>query len=89
MPDQDCNDALHELSTFLDGELTDGRRAAIRHHLDDCHPCLEAFDFEAELRQVIAHHCRETVPEALKARIADLLQAGGGTAPGEPETFYS
>ena len=27
---------------------------SIRHHLDDCQPCFEAYDFEAELRVVIA-----------------------------------
>lgn len=73
MQDEDCNDAIRELYTFLDGELTPGRRETIRGHLDDCHPCLEAFDFEAELRLVVSHHCRETVPDALKARIAQLL----------------
>lgn len=73
MQGEDCNEAIKGLYTFLDGELTDSRREAIRSHLDDCHPCLEAFDFEAELRVVISHHCREAVPEALKERIAALL----------------
>ena len=70
---EDCNDAIRELYTFLDGELTADRRSDIRRHLEDCEPCLEAFDFEAELRIVISHHCRATVPEELKARIADLI----------------
>lgn len=74
MRQEDCRDAIEELYTFLDGELTDERRVAIRGHLDDCHSCLEAFDFEAELRSVVAHHCRETVPEALKVRIAGLIE---------------
>lgn len=71
----DCNEALHELYVFIDGELTDDRRERIRHHLDDCNPCLEAFDFEAELRTVIAQRCREEVPEALRERIADALRS--------------
>ena len=41
--------------------------------LDDCPPCYEAYDFEAELRGVIAHRCREQVPEALRQRIADAI----------------
>lgn len=73
MHDEGCSDAIQELYTFLDGELTEDRRSSIRGHLDDCHECLEAFDFEAELRMVVSHHCRETVPEALKARIAAIL----------------
>ncbi|HEY2813886.1 MAG TPA: mycothiol system anti-sigma-R factor [Acidimicrobiales bacterium] len=73
MAEGNCNDALHELYHFLDGELTDDRRTRIQHHLDDCPPCYEAFDFEVELRTVIAKRCQETVPEDLKQRIADAI----------------
>ena len=75
-----CSDALAELYTFLDGELTDDRRSAIREHLDDCTPCFEAFDFEAELRIVIQQRCREEVPDDLRQRILAVLdeQPGAG-----------
>jgi len=69
----DCNDALRVLYEFLDGELTSERRHDIEAHLDDCSPCLEAFDFNAEVRQVIAQKCRDEVPEDLKRRIAEAL----------------
>ena len=68
-----CEDALTELYTFLDGELTTDKREHIRQHLDDCNPCLEHYDFEAELRIVISTKCRESVPESLKAKIAASL----------------
>jgi len=74
MAEGNCDDALHELYHFLDGQLDDNRRQAIQHHLDDCPPCYEAFDFEAELRIVIAKKCHETVPDRLKQRIADAIQ---------------
>ena len=80
MPVEDCQDAIRELYTFLDGELTEARREAISGHLDGCHACLEAFEFEAELRVVISHHCRERVPEALKERIAMLLAGDRATS---------
>lgn len=73
MADGNCDDALHELYHFLDGELTDDRRARIQHHLDDCPPCYEAFDFEAELRTVIARKCTDQVPDTLRSRIADAI----------------
>jgi len=84
MTDGNCDDALHELYGYLDGELTVERRTKIQRHLDDCPPCYEAFDFEAELRIVIARKCTETVPDSLKQRIADALAdetAGGGGKP--------
>jgi mycothiol system anti-sigma-R factor len=71
----DCNDAVERLYHFLDGELDDARRADIQHHLDECLPCLEAFDFEAELRQVIAQKCRDQVPDHLRQRIAEALRS--------------
>lgn len=69
-----CDDAIRELYGFLDGELTDERRRRIRDHLDECSPCLEVFDFEAELRNVVATKCREQVPDSLKQRIAEALR---------------
>jgi mycothiol system anti-sigma-R factor len=69
-----CEEALHELYHFLDGELTDQRRTQISVHLDSCTTCLGAFDFETELRHVVAERCRESVPEELRLRIAALIQ---------------
>lgn len=70
-----CEQALAVLYEFLDGELTDDRREMLTKHLDDCNPCLEVYDFEAELRQVIAQRCRDEVPDALRERIAGELRA--------------
>ena len=50
----DCNDTLRELETFLDDELTPETRDAIHAHLDGCPDCLQAFDFHAELKAMIA-----------------------------------
>jgi len=77
----DCREAIHIIYHYLDGELTDDRRSEIQHHLDDCLPCLEAYDFEAELRIVIQRKCRDEVPETLRLRIAQAIQheARGGS----------
>jgi len=77
-PDRgDCSDALLELYEYLDGELTESRRAVIAQHLTACGECFEAFDFQAELKAVIAHKCRDEVPDALKARVAGLIESEG------------
>lgn len=66
----DCNDTLRELDTFLDAELSEEGHRAIRGHLEDCPDCLGAFDFHAELKQVIAQKCRnEELPPSLMAKI--------------------
>lgn len=71
----DCQDTLRELYEFLDGELTDEDRDNIRNHLDDCSPCLASFDFEAELRMVVRNRCVDEVPDALRRRIAEAIEA--------------
>ena len=74
----DCDETIERLYVYLDGELTDERREEIRRHLDDCSPCLDAYDFEAELRRVIAQKCRDRVPEHLMVRIRAVLAAEEG-----------
>jgi mycothiol system anti-sigma-R factor len=69
----DCTETLHRLYTYLDGELTDERRSEIKRHLDECPPCYEAFDFEADLRVVIAQRCKERVPDSLRERVQRAL----------------
>jgi mycothiol system anti-sigma-R factor len=69
----DCVEAVHELYTYLDGELTEVRREEIRVHLDWCGPCGGAAQFEAELRKVIANRCKDRVPQTLIERVAAAL----------------
>jgi mycothiol system anti-sigma-R factor len=81
----DCQDALHTLYHYLDGELTESRRQAIQHHLDQCEPCLHAFDFEAELKVVIARSCRDQVPDQLRRKIAEAIAHAGDEEPSGPD----
>jgi mycothiol system anti-sigma-R factor len=68
-----CEEAVHVLYHYLDGELTEERRATIQAHLESCPPCFEGFEFEFELRAVIAKKCREQVPDDLRERIAAAI----------------
>ena len=72
--DADCVEALHRLYHFLDGELTDETRLMIELHLDACGPCLDAFDFDMELRRVIASKCRDEIPAGLRERVAQAIE---------------
>jgi mycothiol system anti-sigma-R factor len=69
----DCDQAVHQLYHYLDGELTDERRIQISEHLTFCGPCGGAAQFEGELRMVIANKCRDRVPESLIQRIAAAI----------------
>jgi mycothiol system anti-sigma-R factor len=72
----DCNETMREMETFLDGELTDDAAATLRGHLNGCPDCLQAFDFQAELKAVIAEKCHgDRMPPGLLSRIEQCLQA--------------
>ncbi len=64
-----CEQALASLYMFLDRELIGPDLVEVQSHIDDCMHCVEAFEFEAELRTVIASKCREQVPTELVERI--------------------
>jgi mycothiol system anti-sigma-R factor len=70
----DCNETLREIYEYLDGELTNDEKAKLRHHLEECQPCFEAFDFEAELREVIRKRCTESVPDSLRDKVRQALE---------------
>jgi mycothiol system anti-sigma-R factor len=82
----DCQDSLHELYRYLDGELTEDRRDKIQRHLDGCQPCAEPYDFEAELRSVIRRKCQEQVPEALVAKVKAALVNEAAAPPDQTPT---
>jgi len=66
----DCEATLKELHVFLDDELSTEASASIRGHLEHCPDCFGAFDFHAELKQVISAKCRnEEMPPGLLSRI--------------------
>ncbi len=70
---EDCREAVDFLYHYLDGELAEEHRITIRRHLVDCPPCYSAFDFETELRVVIAHKAKEQVPEHLRQKVFDAI----------------
>lgn len=66
----DCNETLQELQRYLDHELPPQVQQLVDSHLTECVDCLQAFDFHAELKTVIATKCRtEPLPASLAAKI--------------------
>lgn len=70
----DCEAALAEVYTYLDHELTDVEHERVMAHLETCSPCFEAFDFEAELRMVVASKAlSDDFPDGLRMRIMERI----------------
>jgi mycothiol system anti-sigma-R factor len=70
----ECEEAIHKIYHFMDGLLDEDRRNLIAKHLDDCKPCGKAFEFEHEIRKVIADKCKDKVPESLREKIAEAIK---------------
>ena len=74
----DCREVLAEVYLYLDLECAEERTALIRHHLDECSPCLREYGIEQEVKALVARCCgNETAPvelrERLRVRIAELV----------------
>jgi anti-sigma factor (TIGR02949 family) len=71
-----CNETIRELDAFLDDELPDDVRSHIHVHLDSCMDCLQAFDFQAELKMAIRRKCNtDEMPPGLLGRIEMCFDA--------------
>ena len=74
----DCRQVLAEVYLYLDLECADERRELIRHHLDECSPCLREYGIELEVKALVARCCgAETAPphlrETLRMRLSELV----------------
>lgn len=66
----DCRDVLDKVYEYLDGELTPRDVEAIRVHLDECGPCLEEYDLDKAIKQLVAKHCGcDPVPSDLRSKV--------------------
>ncbi len=70
----DCADFLERIVYFLDNELDEADCAAVRHHLDECGPCLRKYDLERTVKQVVARSCHESAPAGLRDRVLIQLR---------------
>jgi mycothiol system anti-sigma-R factor len=66
----DCSEVLSEVYLYLDLECSEDRRALIRTHLDECHPCLREYGIEQEVKALVARCCgAEKAPTELRERL--------------------
>lgn len=82
-----CDDVLESMYLYLDKEkLTDEERAEVRGHLNECIPCLESFEFEAEFKQIIKSKCKDEVPAHVYEKVrAKLFIEIDSTTQGDTE----
>jgi mycothiol system anti-sigma-R factor len=65
----DCADYLERIVYFLDNELDEADCSEVQMHLDECGPCLERYDLQRTVKQVVARSCSERAPDGLRERV--------------------
>lgn len=70
----DCDQALRQIFAYVDRELGEEERAAMREHLHTCKSCFSRMEFERLLKgKVTALRGDQATPE-VRERIAALLK---------------
>jgi len=68
--DVDCGEILQRVYVFIDNELEDASCEEIKQHLDECAPCLDQFDLERCVKNLVHRSCGdEHAPESLRQRV--------------------
>ncbi len=69
-----CSLILARVHEFLDHELDEGSCDAIRAHLDACEDCLDDYDVQQALKQLVNRCCRTTqAPQQLRMTIVTSI----------------
>lgn len=75
LEDVGCLEVLESLYSYIDGDLDDPDYIAqLEYHMDHCRSCFS----RAEMERVLLQHVKKTeetrAPDALKARMNELLK---------------
>jgi mycothiol system anti-sigma-R factor len=64
-----CAEVLDRVYEYIDGELDDPRRGAIKQHLDECSPCLKEYGLEEAVKSIVKRCCSDPAPADLRAKV--------------------
>ena len=71
--DVDCQKALDELYAYVDGWTQGSDRGSIDAHLEACAPCVNVYDFEASLKELVGSKCQSVLPDDVRSRILEAI----------------
>jgi mycothiol system anti-sigma-R factor len=52
-----CTEVLDQVYSYLDGEIDQAECDKIRHHLEECGPCLRQYDLDKVVKALVARSC--------------------------------
>ena len=83
---QQCRDVVEHIYEYVDGEVTPQALAAVREHLLSCPPCLEQYDVQVALKELVRRCCQDRAPDSLRVRILAQVTAAQATGTRAAET---
>lgn len=71
----DCREVLERVYLYLDGEMGPHDCDSVRHHLDECSPCLREYGVEQTVKSLVSRCCGGEVPSTeLRAALLQRLR---------------
>jgi len=65
----DCEKALENLYVFIDHEIDNASCDQIQSHLDDCADCLNEYQLEQVVKDLVGRSCSEVAPQPLREKV--------------------
>ena len=70
-----CSEVLEAVYLYLDGEQDAHSHELVRHHLDECAPCLRQYGLEQAVKSLVARSCgSDSAPRDLRDRVLLRIQ---------------
>ena len=68
-----CASTMQQLTGYIDRQLTDAEIRKVKAHLDDCPPCEQVFEFQAEMKRLVRKECcTDEAPRRLRDWVRQL-----------------
>src|SRR3989442_1586240 len=78
-----CEQTMRRLNTYIDRELSESEVSKVKAHLDDCPPCEQVFDFQAEMKPLVRKECcTDDAPARLRDWVPQYVAYMGAAATG-------
>jgi mycothiol system anti-sigma-R factor len=69
-----CSEAVKQLWEYLDGALDKANRDAVEEHLGMCRRCCGEVEFAEELKEFMADHGSDSLPEDVRTRLLAFIE---------------
>ena len=70
----DCDEVMRQLFDYLDNEVDITAQDEIHQHVEECRSCFSRVEFEKQLKGKVQGAGKDSAPESLKNKLADLMK---------------